>query len=495
MLTPFEYQIYTLNDLRAAWASGKRRLLLCMLMGAGKTLIAMELMRLASAKGKRCLFICDRRMLAKQALERGKEQGLDCGLVMAGHGMKSGALCQFASKQTIESWLKSGKLVLGDFDIIVIDECHRAVSEKWIELFKRWPKATIFGLTATPCLGNGDGMGAYYEYLCQPIKPSGLRDLGRIVPVRAFAPHCPDLKGIKKDATGDYSAKSLSQRMNRANLIGDVCGWWKKLAEGRPSIYFACDVAHAMSIRDEFRAQDVPAELICDETPDEEREEIRKALESGKIKVVVNCDVLAEGIDWPFVSCIGLVRPTKRLRRYLQNAGRGMRSYPGKKDCLLIDHAGCVLFHGFPDIDREWPLDPRDNIDKMRQAKPNEPKPMQCAKCHAVFVGSRKCPECGHVHAWAKTAKDYAQKNGTLIEVNGDELPEDTKTLLYQRFWGVCIGVAIKNNRRAGAAAGMFSGKFGIPPWQAKVHPLPACAGDWKLPAHVVFPGFVRARA
>ncbi len=497
MLQPFDYQVQAINELREFRAAGNNRLLLCMLMGAGKTLIAMELMRLASDKGKRSLFICDRRMLADQTVERAIEQGLDCGLIMSGRGTTMKAPCQFASKQTIESWIARGRIDVPHFDMIIVDEAHRAVSSKWVELFNRWPNATFFGLTATPCLGNGDGMGAYYDKLCQPIKPSGLRAMGRIVPVRGFAPHVPDLTGVKKDKDGDYSAKSLSERMNRQNLIGDVAGWWKKIGQDRASIYFACDVAHALSIRDEFRSQCVSAEMICDETPDDERKDIAKRSESGEVKIVANCDVLSEGIDWPWISCIGLVRPTKRLRRYLQNAGRGMRSYPGKTDCIIIDHAGCVLYHGFPDVDREWPLDKRDNVDKKAQEKKKdgkEPSQIQCAKCTAVFSGSRTCPECGHIHAWEKKAKDYAQSNGTLIEISSGDLPQETSKLLMQRFWAVCIGAAVKRGRKAGMAAAMFSNKFGIPPWQAKVNPLPSVSGAWQRPAMEVFPGFARTK-
>lgn len=491
MQTSFPYQVKAIDDIREKVRAGKRRVILCMLMGAGKTHCALEFMRRCSELGKRSLFLCDRRMLATQSLDRAREHELECGLIMSGNGTNLSAPCQFASKQTVESWIKSGRIEVPPVDLIIQDECHRAVSKKYIELFAHWPNAVRIGLTATPCLGNGDGMGAYYDAIVQPIMPSQLRAMGRTVPVRAFGAHTPDLTGVKKDKDGDYSARSLSERMNRKNLIGDVAGWWKRLGGDRPSIYFACDIAHAISIRDEVRANGVTAEMICDETPDEDRDNIRRLSESGEIKIVVNCDVLAEGIDWPWISCIGLVRPTKRLRRYLQNAGRGMRAYPGKANCIILDHSGCVTYHRFPDIDRIWPLDACDNIDRMaKEKKDSEPSTMQCVKCSAIFVGSRTCPECGHVHAFEKQAKDYAQKNGTLIEISSGDMPEETSQLLMQRFWGTCIAVAVKRNSKAGAAAGMFSSKFGIPPWQAKVNPLPSVNSAWQSPAYEVFPGY-----
>lgn len=495
MLELFPYQHDAIAALRTAWLSGQRRAILCMLMAAGKTLCALELMRLCSEKGMRSLFLCDRRMLADQAVERARQQGLDAGIIMAGRGHDLPAPCQFASKQTLDRWTKRELIDMPAFQLGIIDECHRGLDHQR-SLFERFPKAFWIGLTATPCNGKGNGLGAYYQTLIQPITPSALRAMGRIVPVRAFAPHIPDMKGVKTGKDGDYSPKSLAQRMTRENLIGDVCGWWKRLGEDRPSVYFGCDVAHAIAIRDDFRSGGVPAEMICDETPDDERDDIRRRLENGTDKVVVNCDVLAEGVDWPFVSLIGLVRPTKRLRRFLQNVGRGLRAHPGKVDMILIDHAGCVLFHGFPDVDRDWPLSEHDNIDaKSKPREPGDPTPMTCSQCTAVFSGTRTCPECGHAHVWLKQPKDYAQKNGTLIEVSAGDLAPDESALLMNRYWATCIATAIKRRKHAGMAAGMFSGKFGKPPWQAGVKPLPEGHGDWKLRADAVFPGFVRKKA
>jgi hypothetical protein len=46
-----------------------------------------------------------------------------------------------------------------------------------------------------------------------------------------------------------------------------------------------------------------------------------------------------EGLDMPAASCIHQVRPTKSDGLYLQMVGRGLRPYPGKTDCLILDYA------------------------------------------------------------------------------------------------------------------------------------------------------------
>lgn len=496
-LIPFDYQLAGIDTCREEIRKGKRTIIIEMLMAGGKSVLAFEFMKLCAEKGKRSLFLCDRRMLADQAAERARQQELDVGVIQAGRPLNLAAPCQFAMKQTIESWLKREKIVLPDFDLVIVDEAHRGIADSFLKIFERWPNAVRLGLTATPCLGNGSGMGAYYKAIIHPIKPSELLRRGRIVPVRAFAPHVPNLKGVKKDKDGDYQAKSLAERMKRENLVGDVAEWWKRVGEDRPSIYFACDVAHAVSILEEFRSAGITAEIIVDETPDEERDDIQRRSKNGEVKIVVSVDCLAEGIDWPWISCAGLVRPTKRLRRFLQMSGRCMRAdqESGKKDALIIDHAGAVLYHGFPDTDREWPLDPLDNADKKNQEKKKEQQTIQCVQCHALFKGSLTCPECGHVHKAKKKPVERANGSGSLVEIaKGADIPEHQLRLLQQRYWATCIATAIKRNRHCGMAASMFSNKFGIPPWQAGVSPL-AEGREWKEPASLIWPGFVRGKA
>src|SRR5260370_33694835 len=152
MLIPLTYQTKAIDELRAAFMAGKRRGILCMLMGAGKTLCALELMRLSMEKSRKCLFLCDRRMLAQQAIERAEDQRLFAGLLLSGRGSDLSAPCQFASKQTVISWLARGRIELPDFELLLVDACHRATGEAWQAPLKLWPNAFIGGLTATPSL-------------------------------------------------------------------------------------------------------------------------------------------------------------------------------------------------------------------------------------------------------------------------------------------------------------------------------------------------------
>src|SRR5204863_1217103 len=91
-------------------------------------------------------------------------------------------------------------------------------------------------------------------------------------------------------------------------------------------------------------------------TPVAQRETTFRRFRDGTTQVLTNCFLAAYGFDLPALSCIVLARPTRSLMLYLQMLGRGLRIAPGKCDCLVLDHAGCVHRHGFATDPRAWTL-------------------------------------------------------------------------------------------------------------------------------------------
>ena len=77
---------------------------------------------------------------------------------------------------------------------------------------------------------------------------------------------------------------------------------------------------------------------ISSKTSLEERKEIIERFKgTNDIQVLVNVALFGEGFDCPDVEFIQLARPTLSLAKYLQQVGRGMRVFEGKKYCLPYD--------------------------------------------------------------------------------------------------------------------------------------------------------------
>jgi DNA repair protein RadD len=202
-------------------------------------------------------------------------------------------------------------------------------------------------LTATPCRGDGRGLGGIFETMIECPQVSELIEKEHLVKSIVYAPVDPDLKGVGT-RNGDFVEAQLADRMDRPKLIDDVVTHWHKYGGGRKTVVFGVNVAHSIHLRDEFRLSGVRAEHIDGATPKDERDAILARLASGEIEMVTNCMVLTEGWDMPEVSCCILARPTKKMGLYRQMVGRVLRPAPGKTNAIILDHSGAVYLHGQP---------------------------------------------------------------------------------------------------------------------------------------------------
>jgi DNA repair protein RadD len=262
-------------------------------------------------------------------------------------------------------------------DVLFIDEAHHARARSYERVLTAHPRATVIGLTATPCRGDGRGLDNIFQALVECPSVAELTALGFLVPVKIFAPVRPDLSGIRIER-GDYAESQLAARMNTASLVGDIVEHWHRLGEGRRTLVFTVNVAHSVHVRNEFCRSDVLAEHIDGSTPLEERKTILARFAAGRVDVVCNCAVLTEGWDRPEASCLILARPTKSLGLYRQMVGRILRPSPGKADALILDHSGAVFAHGFPDDPIIWTLHEDQRAQNPQACRPGAKSRYAC---------------------------------------------------------------------------------------------------------------------
>lgn len=153
------YQDAAIRAVLEKLATGKKRALLSLATGAGKTWIAVALLRKIADSGqlRRALFVCDRDELRAQALTAFQNAfGADAAAVSSGNPQKNARIL-IATYQTLDvdsdeadaNFLRTN-YPIDYFSHIVIDECHRSAWGKWAEVLHRNPSAVQIGLTATP---------------------------------------------------------------------------------------------------------------------------------------------------------------------------------------------------------------------------------------------------------------------------------------------------------------------------------------------------------
>jgi superfamily II DNA or RNA helicase len=278
-------------------AAGKRRIMLVAPTGSGKTIIATAIIKQHVDAYKNVLVLAHRREIIAQISAKLRDQDIAHGIIQAGFSPRPLERVQVASVQTLHRRaIHSECMDLPPADLLWIDEGHHCPAQTYRKIIEAYPNAVLLGSTATPCRGDGRGLGGIFETIIEAPQVATLIEQKHLVKSRVYAPIVPDLKGVKVQA-GDYVESQLAERMDRPKLIGDIVTHWHKYGERRKTVAFAVNVAHAIHLRDEFIKSGVRAEHIDGDTPKPERDASLARLDAGEIELITNCMVLTEGWD------------------------------------------------------------------------------------------------------------------------------------------------------------------------------------------------------
>ena len=262
--------------------------------------------------------------------------------------------------------------------LIIIDEAHHAVAKTYKEVMDAYPEAKKLGLTATPCRLTKRGFTDLFDVLLQSwsVKKfiaDGWLSLYDYMSIREDSEDWRLVNSLKKrGADGDFSLREMSEKLNVQPSIERLCDTVMRYAANKKGITYAIDIAHAEHIAEAYRQHGIKAVAISSKTSIEERKKIIERFkktsvgdrygnscyasleQTNDIQVLVNVDLFGEGFDCPDVEFIQLARPTLSLAKYLQQVGRGMRVFEGKKYCLILDNVGLYRLFGLPSDDRDW---------------------------------------------------------------------------------------------------------------------------------------------
>lgn len=455
-----------ISDIRTAISQGHRRILVQLWVGGGKTFTAAEIMRLMSEKRRRSLFVAPRRQLVYQTMNSLNRFDVNCGCIMAGESRFTQPLAQVGSIDTLVSRISSERMIAPDAELVFVDEAHVMSSKKRLEFLDNYK--IVVGLTSTPALANGKGMGSFYTKLVEGPSMKQMVDDGLLVPMRYFCADAPDLEKVRLNKDGDYAENQLADASDKPELIGSIYKNYKRIAGDRTTLIFAVNRKHAQHIHDEFLAHGVKSEYLDGNTLTEEREAMERRVASGETKVIVNIGVMAFGTDWPRISCVIVARVTKNICAWIQMVGRGSRLFPGKDDCLVIYHGDNFEELGMLDDPIEWSLDDKTTVKERKQKEKEakkEPKEITCGDCGTVFKSRRDCPSCGH----------ESIPLGQPIPVHEAELKEITVSATDKKEWYAQL-LYISNSKgyKRGWADYKFKEKFShFPAKKNGITPIP----------------------
>jgi len=360
-----DYQIEAVETIESM-EEGENRLIV-LPCGTGKTVIFATIA--TNAKGK-VLIITPSTELRKQAIDKLKKLDPDCdvGSVQANiNQFDHSIVC--ATRQSL-SHKKSTRLETmledGEFEFVIIDEVHQAVDQVKLILSKLNSNVKIAAFTATPY--NKKLEDIFNKVHCNRSILEMI-EANYLCPPRAFQIQTGvNLNGVKVIA-GEFNQKSLEDAIDTPLRNMQIVDAWKEFASDRKhTVIFTAGIEHSNNIMDAFIANGIDCRTINSKTDKDDRVQLLEDFANGAFPIMTNCNVLTTGFDMEALSCIILAAPTKSKTKYVQMIGRGMRTYSGKSDCLILDMKDTVLKHDILDMKDIFGVDIK-NGESLKEAQ------------------------------------------------------------------------------------------------------------------------------
>lgn len=391
-------------------------------VGAGKSVLIATLAREALTQwpGTRILMVVASRELCGQNMEKLLRVWPEApaGMHSAGLGRKD--IGHDILYGTIGSLYKKAHL-LGRVDLMLIDECHQiGASEDGMyrkliaELTRYNPGMRVIGWTGTAYRGDGiwltDQEQPLFHGIAAKVEMRDLIEQGFLSPlIEAKTTMHMDASDVAMRA-GDYVVQALAAKVNTPELVNAACDELVTLAADRKRwLVYGVTVKHALHIAEALKTRGITCGVVHAQTPSGERDALLKMLHRGQMRALVNVATLTTGIDIPELDCIALMRNTKSPVLYTQIAGRGMRTAPGKKDCLWADFTDTTAILG--------PVDAIKGRARPRSRKEEREAPYKvCPECSGICATAiRECIDCGYEFPEPERIKHDARVNGAAV--------------------------------------------------------------------------------
>lgn len=355
------YQREAIDAVFAAWASGMQRPAIVLPTGAGKTVVFASLIArfrrdVAAAgvctkatTGQRVIVLAHRDELVDQAIAkiRAIAPDLNVGKVKAGDDDIE-ADVMVCSVQTLAT--PSGRRIAalqgsvwgsGDIGLIITDECHHAAAKSYQRIYAAFPDALQLGVTATMARGDGVGLGSVWEDVVYKRSILWMISKGYLADVRTRR---VDLKALDMAAVsvsrGDWAPGDLGRALMESEADTAIARAYREHAGDRRGIVFTPTVETARAAGVALHNAGIRSETIHGEMHSADRHAAYEDFRTGKVQVLTSCMVLTEGFDAPWAEVAVIARPTQSEGLYAQMVGRVLRTWPDKKEALVLDLVG-----------------------------------------------------------------------------------------------------------------------------------------------------------
>jgi len=451
---PRYYQRNAVNNTVNAVAQGKKRLLLVMATGTGKTYTAFQIVYRLLKAGlvKKVLYLADRNVLVDQSIQQDfKPLQKTIHKVDYQKDLNSGITAYEVYFSLYQQLIGQGgkqqykELFRPDFfDLVIVDECHRGSAKddsNWREILEYFDSAIQLGMTATP---KETKYQSSINYFGEPVYTYSLKqgiEDGFLAPFRVvnittnigdeWRPTVGqvDVYGNEIEDriynNSDYDYKIIIEDRIR-EVAEQITHYLKHTDRMAKTIVFCADEDHAERMR--IALVNANSDM-CQKNPDyvvritgsdpygQSKLDYFISVAEKYPVIATTSKLLSTGVDCKMVKLIVLDQRISSMTEFKQIVGRGtrIREKEGKTHFTIMDFRNVTRLFADPDWDGEAEIDPDYPPDET-VITPAEPCPV-CGQFPCVCP----CPICGHYpcecEGTNKSPKPFVDKNGCSVTV------------------------------------------------------------------------------
>lgn len=329
-----ENQMTAFEDLRRFLEAGGTEGYIKLPTGIGKTVIFSEFIE---ATGLRTLIVVPKKLLlhqTEQELEQFAED-IDVGKVY-GEAKQYGRTVTLITYESLVRQIAADKLDPNDYDCLVLDEAHVALTDARVGAVRKFPHALKIGFTATPKYSEEKQLRNLLPHEIHALHVREAIEQGSLSPVSVILIKTKvDLSSIPILASGELSQAEAEKKLNVPTRNKAAVKLYKEWFDGELAVAYCLGVAHAQALAKTFNDAGVPAASVSGVGSHSEEIAQQQTFEqyaAGKIKVLCSADLLIAGFNQKKASVAFNLRPMISTVAVEQRGGRVLRLDPARPD-------------------------------------------------------------------------------------------------------------------------------------------------------------------
>lgn len=344
-LKPNCMQVAFAENVSKLRKAGKNRVLLISATGTGKTYASAFALR--AEQPQKVLFLVHREQIARQAMESYKRVfgTTKTFSLLSGNSKEFNGEYVFATMQMVSKKETLEYFGKHEFEIIVIDEVHRAGANSYQKIMNYFEPKLWLGMTASPDRTDEFDIYKLFDHnIAYEIRLQQALEEDLLCPFHYFGITDLEINGeVFDEETGIKNFSKLISE-ERADYIIEKAKFYGYSGERVKGLVFCSRKEEAKELALRFQERGYQTVALTGDDSQEYREACIDRLagnnDDNKLDYIFTVDIFNEGVDIPEVNQVLMLRPTKSPVVFVQQLGRGLRKCVDKEFLVIIDFIG-----------------------------------------------------------------------------------------------------------------------------------------------------------